>query len=193
MNMILDYVYRLLLHPVEALYDITSGERLKESTAIWAFVVLLLTLSSFSAGPGIVTEYIGAVIFMGSMLLIHSALIDYISGFLGGRGTARGITAGFMCASLPYAFSVFFILLGQFGFEMFNGLAGALIGLWSFILDVIAIRVNYGFTKGKAFFVGVLPFLIAGIFTFALIVIGAVAALSGLANMQEIEGVINSI
>ena len=107
MNTVLDLIYRLLAHPTDAMSDVTTGEKMKESSIIWGFVVLLLALSSVEAGS-FVTAFVGT----GSLLLIHSAVVDYISGLLGGRGTARGITAGFMCASIPYAFSVFFSLIG---------------------------------------------------------------------------------
>ena len=110
MNTVLDLIYRLLAHPTDAMSDVTTGEKMKESSIIWGFVILLLALSSVEAGS-FVTAFLASFVGTGSLLLIHSAVVDYISGLLGGRGTARGITAGFMCASIPYAFSVFFSLL----------------------------------------------------------------------------------
>ena len=99
MNTILDNIYGLVVRPVKTLEDVTSGEKLKEGIIIWLFVILLITLSSCKAGAGIVTQFIGTIILLGIFLLFHSAVTDYFSGLLGGRGTARGITAGFMCAS----------------------------------------------------------------------------------------------
>ena len=113
MNTVLDLIYRLLAHPTDAMSDVTTGEKMKESSIIWGFVVLLLALSSVEAGS-FVTAFLASFVGTGSLLLIHSAVVDYISGLLGGRGTARGITAGFMCASIPYAFSVFFSLSTKF-------------------------------------------------------------------------------
>ena len=107
MNTVLDLIYRLLAHPTDAMSDVTTGEKMKESSIIWGFVILLLALSSVEAGS-FVTAFLASFVGTGSLLLLHSAVVDYISGLLGGRGTARGITAGFMCASIPYAFSVFF-------------------------------------------------------------------------------------
>ena len=193
MNTILDNIYGLVVRPVKTLEDVTSGEKLKEGIIIWLFVILLMTLSSFKAGAGIVTQFIGTIILLGIFLLFHSALTDYFSGLLGGRGTARGITAGFMCASLPYAFSVFFTLLSQFGLEIINSIGMFAIVIWSFLLDILAIRSNYGFGNGKAFLIGISPFLISVFLIIALIILGVAAAVSGLGDIQQFEGLIDSI
>ena len=196
MNTVLDLIYRLLAHPTDAMSDVTTGEKMKESSIIWGFVVLLLALSSVEAGS-FVTAFLASFVGTGSLLLIHSAVVDYISGLLGGRGTARGITAGFMCASIPYAFSVFFSLIGQFGIGQF-GLDGIhkfavfAIVVWSFFLDILAIRANYGFGKGKAFFISISPFLLCGRLITALFVIGIMTALAGISELQDVEGIINS-
>ena len=193
MNTILDNIYGLVVRPVKTLEDVTSGEKLKEGIIIWLFVILLTTLSSFKAGAGIVTQFIGTIILLGIFLLFHSAVTDYFSGLLGGRGTARGITAGFMCASLPYAVSVFFALLSQFGLEIINSIGMFAIVIWSFLLDILAIRSNYGFGNGKAFLIGISPFLISVFLIIALIILGVAAAVSGLGDIQQFEGLIDSI
>lgn len=196
MNTVLDLIYRLLAHPTDAMSDVTTGEKMKESSIIWGFVILLLALSSVEAGS-FVTAFLASFVGTGSLLLLHSAVVDYISGLLGGRGTARGITAGFMCASIPYAFSVFFSLIGQFGIGQF-GLDGIhrfavfAIIVWSFFLDILAIRANYGFGKGKAFFISISPFLLCGMLITALFVIGIMTALAGISELQNVEGIINS-
>ena len=46
MNTVLDLIYRLLAHPTDAMSDVTTGEKMKESSIIWGFVILLLALSS---------------------------------------------------------------------------------------------------------------------------------------------------
>lgn len=191
MNTVLDLIYRLLAHPTDAMSDVTTGEKMKESSIIWGFVVLLLALSSVEAGS-FVTAFLASFVGTGSLLLIHSAVVDYISGLLGGRGTARGITAGFMCALIPYAFSVFFSLIGQFGLDGIHKFAVFAIAVWSFFLDILAIRANYGFGKGKAFFISISPFLLCGMLITALFVIGIMTALAGISELQDVEGIINS-
>ena len=191
MNTVLDLIYRLLAHPTDAMSDVTTGEKMKESSIIWGFVILLLALSSVEAGS-FVTAFLASFVGTGSLLLLHSAVVDYISGLLGGRGTARGITAGFMCASIPYAFSVFFSLIGQFGLDGIHRFAVFAIIVWSFFLDILAIRANYVFGKGKAFFISISPFLLCGMLITALFVIGIMTALAGISELQDVEGIINS-
>ena len=119
MNQLLDLAMALILSPRQALMEITNEEKLKEGFFIWIFVVLLMSLSLFQQGPGLVMQFLLMILFMGAALLVHSVVIDYISGFWGGMGTARGITAGFMAASLPLTpyilIVIFFIALMALG------------------------------------------------------------------------------
>lgn len=190
MNTVLDLIYRLLAHPTDAMSDVTTGEKMKESSIIWGFVVLLLALSSVEAGS-FVTAFLASFVGTGSLLL-YTVPWWIIFRTLGRRGTARGITAGFMCASIPYAFSVFFSLIGQFGLDGIHRFAVFAIIVWSFFLDILAIRANYGFGKGKAFFISISPFLLCGMLITALFVIGIMTALAGISELQDVEGIINS-
>ena len=81
MNQLLDLAMALIISPRQALMEITNEEKLKEGFFIWIFVVLLMSLSLFQQGPGLVMQFLLMVLFMGAALLVHSAVIDYISGF----------------------------------------------------------------------------------------------------------------
>ena len=89
-------------------------------------------------------------------------------------------------------FSVFFSLIGQFGLDGIHRFAVFAIVVWSFFLDILAIRANYGFGKGKAFFISISPFLLCGMLITALFVIGIMTALAGISELQDVEGIINS-
>ena len=143
MNTFLDLVYSLIVTPRAALYDITRGERLREAGILWLFTLFLTAVSAFSEGPGLLVEFLAVFLFLGLSLLVHSAVTDYLSGLLGGQGSAKGITAGFMAASLPLAFSVFFTLAENIGFSFLSGIGSFAICVWTFVLDVLAIRENY--------------------------------------------------
>lgn len=91
MNQLLDLAFALLTAPERALRQVTNEERLKEGFILWLFVVFLLSLSVFRQGPGPVVQFLMLFLFMGAALLVHSAVIDYISGLWGGMGTARGL------------------------------------------------------------------------------------------------------
>ena len=187
MNQLLDLAMALILSPRQALMEITNEEKLKEGFFIWIFVVLLMSLSLFQQGPGLVMQFLLMVLFMGAALLVHSAVIDYISGCWGGMGTARGITAGFMAASLPMAFSVFFTFLAEAGVGALSGIGSFAIWIWSFYLDVTAIGQNYRFRPGKSFLIALTPYILIVIFFIALMALGVAAAVEGIANMQDMQ------
>lgn len=187
MNQLLDLAMALIISPRQALMEITNEEKLKEGFFIWIFVVLLMVLSLFQQGPGLVMQFLLMVLFMGAALLVHSAVIDYISGFWGGMGTARGITAGFMAASLPMAFSVFFTFLAEVGVGALSGIGSFAIWIWSFYLDVTAIGQNYRFRPGKSFLIALTPYILIVIFFIALMALGVAAAVEGIANMQDMQ------
>lgn len=187
MNQFLDLAMALILSPRQALMEITNEEKLKEGFFIWIFVVLLMSLSLFQQVPGLVMQFLLMVLFMGAALLVHSAVIDYISGFWGGMGTARGITAGFMAASLPMAFSVFFTFLAEAGVGALSGIGSFAIWIWSFYLDVTAIGQNYRFRPGKSFLIALTPYILIVIFFIALMALGVAAAVEGIANMQDMQ------
>lgn len=187
MNQLLDLAMALIISPRQALMEITNEEKLKEGFFIWIFVVLLMSLSLFQQGPGLVMQFLLMVLFMGVALLVHSAVIDYISGFWGGMGTARGITAGFMAASLPMAFSVFFTFLAEAGVGALPSIGSFAIWIWSFYLDVTAIGQNYRFRPGKSFLIALTPYILIVIFFIALMALGVAAAVEGIANMQDMQ------
>lgn len=187
MNQLLDLAMALIISPRQALMEITNEEKLKEGFFIWIFVVFLMSLSLFQQGPGLVMQFLLMVLFMGAALLVHSAVIDYISGFWGGMGTARGITAGFMAASLPMAFSVFFTFLAEAGVGALSGIGSFAIWIWSFYLDVTAIGQNYRFRPGKSFLIALTPYILIVIFFIALMALGVAAAVEGIANMQDMQ------
>lgn len=187
MNQLLDMAMALIISPRQALMEITNEEKLKEGFFIWIFGVILMSLSLFQQGPGLVMQFLLMVLFMGAALLVHSAVIDYISGFWGGMGTARGITAGFMAASLPMAFSVFFTFLAEAGVGALSGIGSFAIWIWSFYLDVTAIGQNYRFRPGKSFLIALTPYILIVIFFIALMALGVAAAVEGIANMQDMQ------
>lgn len=193
MSEITDYIYRILVHPAEALRDVTKMEKMKVGGMLWLFVIVLMTLSSFKFDSGWLIGFAVMVILSGLGILLHSAVIDYISGFFGGRGSAKGITTGFLCAYVPYAFIVFFMLLKEMGLEVVSGILVIFVVIWNFILEVVAVRENYEFTTTKAFFISLSPAIIFVGFVFALLLIAMIAVVAGFSEATPVlENVINS-
>lgn len=184
MNYFLDLVYQLLAHPRVALRTITRGERLAQAAIIWGAVIFLVSLSSIVEGPGFITVFGFCVLGFGITLLLHSAVIDYAAGMLGGRGSAKGITAGFMASSMPYAFSVFSTLLSMTVGSGAESLLGFVIAIWGFVLDVIAVSENYGFSTGKSVAIALIPAFLCIAVLLALILLGAAAAIAGISQME---------
>lgn len=190
MNTFLDLVYSLIVAPRAALYDITRGERLREAGILWLFTLFLTALSAFSEGPGLLVdlvEFLAVLLFLGLSLLVHSAVTDYLSGLLGGQGSAKGITAGFMAASLPLAFSVFFTLAESIGLSFLSSIGSFAICVWIFVLDVLAIRENYFFSTGKSVLIAIAPYVMLLLFLLLLAMIGVFAAVAGLSEMEEMQ------
>lgn len=133
MNSFLDLAFSLITSPRKAMVVITNSEKLKEGFFFWIFVVLLMAISAFREGPGLILQFALLFLGMGTALLCHSAAIDYISGMWGGMGTAKGITAGFMAASLPLGFSVFFMLIGASGVNEISSAGTFILSPWAFI------------------------------------------------------------
>lgn len=187
MNEILDLAFLMLASPRQALMKVTNEERLKEGFLLWAFVILVQSISSLGDGSGLISQFLIIFVLLGTALLIHSAVIDYISGLWGGMGTAKGITAGFMASSVPLAFSVFFSFFDILGSTFLSGLISFAIVCWSFYLDVLAISENYRFRMGKACIIALMPYVMAAAFFISLAVIGVIAAASGISHMQDVQ------
>lgn len=195
MNLFLDLMYQLLTSPRQAFRVLTRGERLRQAGALWLFVVFLLSLTSLADGAGLGTAFFLCFLGMGILLFLHSAVIDYCAGLLGGSGTAKGITTGFMAASFPYAFLVFGGLLSVFG-GMGESLLGYAVFLWSFALDVLAVSENYRFSTGKALAVALIPAALFILAVACFFFLGLFAAVSGLAQMEDLgaaAGVLQSL
>jgi hypothetical protein len=187
MNYFLDLVAELITSPVSAMREITNGERLREGFLIWIFSVLIISLSVMHGSGGAVAGFILTAVLMGLSLIAYSAIIDYIAGFAGGTGTAKGITAAFMASSIPEVFQAVLALLSVAGVQFLEGIGLFVIFIWSFVLEVIAISENYHFTKGKSFLIAIAPAIIllaAGILIFGCF---AALAVTGLMNMGPAE------
>ena len=185
MNSFLDLAFSLITSPRKAMVVITNSEKLKEGFFFWIFVVLLMAISAFREGPGLILQF--ALLF----LLCHSAAIDYISGMWGGMGTAKGITAGFMAASLPLGFSVFFMLIGASGVNEISSAGTFILSLWAFYLDVLAISENYRFSTAKAFAVAVMPYALLVLAFVLLAVLAVLTAAAGISSLESMEGMEN--
>lgn len=184
MNQFLDFIYNLIFHPKTALYIITSGERIQTGALIWLFTLAVASMSSVVEGAGLAAGLILIASGSGISILVHSAVIHYTAGLCGGRGSARGLTAGFLSSVFPYAFSVFAVILTWVpGGELLYGTLMLILFFWSWALDVWAVRQNYGFSTAKAFLISLVPAFFVIAVMAVLMAAGLAAALMGIAQM----------
>ena len=189
MNQFLDFIYVLIVHPRAAMYTVTRGEKLRISCFVMVFTVLVHSLTSSSGVSSALMSFL-VCLFLGLLyILFHSAVVHYISGLWGGRGSARGITAGLLCACFPYTFLVFAVLLDHTaGLRGLYGICFLAVFIWNCFLDVLAVRQNYGFSMAKSIIVIAIPFLTAAVVVILLFAIGVAAAVTGLSELNSLNG-----
>ena len=109
MNTVLDLIYRLLAHPTDAMSDVTTGEKMKESSIIWGFVILLLALSSVEAGSFVTAFW---HLLSGQALSFCYTVPWWIifPDFLAGGGRQEGLRRG-SCARRSLMLFLFSFLL----------------------------------------------------------------------------------
>ena len=181
MNYFLDLVYNLVMSPRMALRTITRGEQWISAGIIWLFTLFVLSLSSLIEGTGIILGFLLSLIAGITLLLLQSAIIHYVAGLAGGRGTARGITAGLMADSFPLAFGVFASLISKLGGE---ALAIMMVALaWCFVLNVLTVSENYGMSWGRSVLILVAPAVLAGAVVMGLIGIVTVMGVTAIMSM----------
>lgn len=193
MGNILDLAYGILTQPRKTLSDITYGEKIKEAFVLWLFQVVLFAVSDLSHGMGIALSLIISFVAWALVLFVHAAIIDYISGLLGGRGTAKGITAGLMATKLPQAVLVVGSFSTGLGVSFVSGVLFVAVGLWVLYLEVLAISENYRFEKGKSLAVALSPYLLIVLMLLIFFMIGVMAAVMGISTMGEDLNSLNSI
>ena len=183
MNYFLDLVYSLMVHPRVALRAITRGEQWIVAGLIYLFTILIMSLSSLVEGPGVVLSFLLCLFIEMTLLLLHSASIHYVAGWLGGRGSAKGITSGFMGTVCPLSILVFSALADSFSLDVIAGIISCVAIVWHFILNIIAVSENYGFTWGKSALVLLTPIAVAAFISISIMGIGTIIGVSALMNM----------
>jgi hypothetical protein len=177
---LLETAVSVVTRPVPTLRRLTSDPKVA-----WAIVVTVVialasavltalqpetTTPQIPAQPGFPTEnftrtlgvalvILGPLFALGS-LAIWTAILMGTSRLLGGRGGYAGLFSGLAFAAVPNILSVPFqllpVALGAVG-GILAGLAGLGIGIWVFILGVLAVRENNDFSTGRALAAVLIP------------------------------------
>jgi hypothetical protein len=183
MGYYLDLAAQLIVHPRLALRAITRGEQWGAAGIFWLFTILLLSMSSFVEGVGIFLGFLLCFLLCFTGLMLHGAIVHYAAGLLGGRGSARGLTAGFMASTFPAAFTVFASLAETLGIPFVSGVIGLFTLIWCFVLDVIVVSENYGLSTGRAVLVLMMPYVAVAILALGFFGLSMAVSLAALFSM----------
>ena len=114
---------------------------------------------NFMRTLGVALVILGPLFSLGS-LAIWTAILLGTSRLLGGRGGYAGLFTGLAFAAVPNILAVPFQLLplalGAAG-GIFAGFVGFGIGIWVFILGVLAVRENNDFSTGRSLAAVLIP------------------------------------
>jgi hypothetical protein len=139
---------------------------------------------NFTRTLGVAMVILGPLFALGS-LAIWTAILLGTSRLLGGRGGYAGLFSGLAFAAVPNILSVPFQLLpvglGAVG-GILAGLVGLGIGIWVFILGVLAVRENNDFSTGRALAAVLIPvgvLLLIGIVIAVVVVAMFASAIGG--------------
>ena len=158
---IVDTVYEVLRTPGEGMREVVRGEPLGWAvliiviaSALW---ILSLYLGSFDVVRGVHGNIAtGTCLWVGISVVGMFAIAGIFhmgAKLLRGQGSYRGLVCGLGFATLPLTvippLTVLHVLLGFAGFVLYV-LGAAAISIWVLVLEIIAIRENYSFSRKKA-------------------------------------------
>ncbi|MDP8959173.1 MAG: YIP1 family protein [Actinomycetota bacterium] len=201
---VLESALGVITRPVVTLHRLSQERRLAWAVGLTVILSLLSALAitaqfgsapmGFRPGPPpmplaqlrpvlLVAAAILGPVFGLLLLAINAALVHGTSLLLRGRGSYAGLFVGLAFAGVPSFFNIPFQLL-PLAFERAGGaislLVSLAVGIWVLVLDVIAIRQNYGFSTGRAVAALLIPVLVVIGLLVALIVLVFVLVVASL-------------
>lgn len=160
--------YGIICAPKETLSVIVTEQRLGEGIAIWILSVLLSVVSVWAQwnDASVWTAaaiYGGTAFFLGCrILLIHGS-----ARLLGHRGSIKSLTAAICFSEIPLNLATLFGSLIFVVPGLVVHIVSLAAGIWTFVLDVMAIKANYNASTGHG--VAILLLSVAIIIVAALI------------------------
>ncbi len=162
-----DVIYGIFARPDETLAALAANPRPWLGFLSYALVsfissaqtVLQLRQTGVAAATGL-----GGVIFMTTVAglvawLVAAGVMNLTAEIFGHRGSALGLITVLGVAIIPAAIMVpLRVATRLLGLRSLAGLGGLAIGIWTLILQVKAIKHNYGVSPGRAFTIFIAPF-----------------------------------
>ncbi len=159
MEKVLDWLYGVLVSPSEVFRRLSEEQPVRPA----GLLLLLLAVLTSAAGPFDVTEeflgieiprvwmFLGSAIgtFVGSVALMGAVFA--VSAVFGGTGGFAGMFSAVAFAQFPAMFGVPAGLLSRVpGAAAIGGLLSFGVGMWTFILSVIALRESRELSTGMS-------------------------------------------
>ncbi|MBI2873984.1 MAG: YIP1 family protein [Firmicutes bacterium] len=192
MNRFIDRLYGVLFTPVATLREVAREAPVLQAIGIYILVSLIGVI--FQPAPVLSSDLpapmkefltrigpfwqqltlLGALLVGPFLFLVMVAAWHLSAELMGGQGKAKAILSTLAFARLPGILIAPFGLIAQA--TQLNPLptAGALLGIWVIILQVVGIRESYGLSTGKAILVYLLPYIVLGLVIGLMISLGAV-------------------
>lgn len=185
MNDFLDNLYGVLFRPNETFKKITREQKIGQGLVVLILSSVFPLMAAFQRpnfrfsyslppeipwqirhilprmGPYFLLIGIVAVIlFRPAMMFVYTGVLHLLSGFMGGRGSGKGLYAGLCYSTLPLVFGApvtFISRLSRTGF--INAPLYFMFFIWMVLLQITSIKQNNDFPTITAAIVFFLPLL----------------------------------
>ena len=172
MGFFLDTIYDVLFHPFVAMRIIAAEKKLGQSAGVFALSVCLPAVAFYLAlkTPEIQKVFNVLLCFQilasFAMWFCGAAVLSLIAELLGGSGSAVSLLAALGYSHIPRLLAVPFFVLTAFlpggAASLLLGLALVVVFIWTFILDIAAIKGAHSISSGRAILALVAPVAVLG-------------------------------
>jgi hypothetical protein len=171
-------LWAVLVTPDAAFRTIAARQPLGPAIAVVAVVTVLLAVAQalgFTTAPDAAPQIPRAALLAGALTItlplglvsfaVWAGLVLLSARLLGGDGTFRATACGLGFAYMPLALGALVTALGAAVVDGGGALAAVLLGttLWSFVLDVFAVRAAHHLGTGRAVTAVVLPIVLLAV------------------------------
>ena len=167
---VLDTIYLVLTHPKDGLGEASRNKSFGWSLVVYTIAIVVWRGASILGAVGERTGILGSTGFLDivlcaiaglAVLFVTAGVLHLVARILRGHGSYSGLVCALAFAALPVVFfaplSVLDVTLGTAGFVLYC-VGGLALLVWAFVvLEVIALRENYGFSTRRALVTYFLP------------------------------------
>lgn len=152
-------IYGVVCDPYQTFQLITSQSHWREGIAVWILAMLFMIPQGILADHGD-SYFYGITIGKAFWLLYLTAITHGVSRLFTKNGTFTGIFAGCCFSFIPQYIRGVVYALPLIGNSWGGTFISVIMGIWSFILWIIAIQCNYQLNWRKGLVVAIIPTII---------------------------------